>query len=218
MANTTNLDLVKPAGTDKALVSVINANSDKIDAFAGTTNQAISNLTGQQFSSFSAIPLTFRGACIVTSGSGVDPNSPYPTSTVYWWNVLQIGIYSRLTQIATQTFDGNWGKDELWIRSRHRDDTDITQGWSNWKQFALKSHIVSGKKIISFTNNTASFTDANVKANADIIIQQNRQAISRAWYIASCTSDGTVNVYAKRFDNEAYTEANVPIQYIAVNP
>lgn len=40
MANTTNLDLVKPAGTDKALVSVINANSDKIDAFAGTTNQA----------------------------------------------------------------------------------------------------------------------------------------------------------------------------------
>ena len=44
MANTTNLDLVKPAGTDKALVSVINANSDKIDAFAGTTNQALSTL------------------------------------------------------------------------------------------------------------------------------------------------------------------------------
>lgn len=43
MANTTNLDLVKPAGTDKALVSVINANSDKIDAFAGTTNQALAN-------------------------------------------------------------------------------------------------------------------------------------------------------------------------------
>jgi hypothetical protein len=45
MANTTNLDLVKPAGTDKALVSVINANSDKIDAFAGTTNQALSNVS-----------------------------------------------------------------------------------------------------------------------------------------------------------------------------
>lgn len=45
MANTTNLDLVKPAGTDKALVSVLNANSDKIDAFAGSTNQALGNLT-----------------------------------------------------------------------------------------------------------------------------------------------------------------------------
>lgn len=35
MANTTNIDLVKPAGTDHALVSVINSNSDKIDAEAG---------------------------------------------------------------------------------------------------------------------------------------------------------------------------------------
>ena len=35
MANTTNIDLVKPAGTDHALVSVINANSDKIDGEAG---------------------------------------------------------------------------------------------------------------------------------------------------------------------------------------
>ena len=35
MANTTNIDLVKPAGTDHALVSVLNANSDKIDAEAG---------------------------------------------------------------------------------------------------------------------------------------------------------------------------------------
>jgi hypothetical protein len=35
MANTTNIDLVKPAGTDHALISVINSNSDKIDAEAG---------------------------------------------------------------------------------------------------------------------------------------------------------------------------------------
>lgn len=38
MANTTNLDLVKPLGTDHALVSVINGNMDKIDAFAGGVN------------------------------------------------------------------------------------------------------------------------------------------------------------------------------------
>jgi len=45
MANTTNLNLVKPAGTDKALVSVLNSNSDKIDAWAGSTNQALSNVS-----------------------------------------------------------------------------------------------------------------------------------------------------------------------------
>ena len=42
MANTTNLDLVKPAGTDHALISVLNSNSDKIDAFAGQTNDSLS--------------------------------------------------------------------------------------------------------------------------------------------------------------------------------
>ncbi len=44
MANTANLDLVKPAGTDHALVSVLNQNSDKIDAFAGKTNAAMASV------------------------------------------------------------------------------------------------------------------------------------------------------------------------------
>ena len=35
MANTTNIDLVKPLGTDHALISVINSNYDKIDTEAG---------------------------------------------------------------------------------------------------------------------------------------------------------------------------------------
>ena len=35
MANTTNIDLVKPAGTDHALISALNSNFDKIDAEAG---------------------------------------------------------------------------------------------------------------------------------------------------------------------------------------
>ena len=44
MANTTNLDLVKPAGTDQALISVLNGNSDKIDQFAGDTNTSLVSL------------------------------------------------------------------------------------------------------------------------------------------------------------------------------
>lgn len=44
MANTPNLDLVKPAGTDKALVSVINSNSDKIDAGFGSLSDQIENI------------------------------------------------------------------------------------------------------------------------------------------------------------------------------
>ena len=41
MANTPYIDLVKPAGTDKALISVINANSDKIDSAVGGVQDAL---------------------------------------------------------------------------------------------------------------------------------------------------------------------------------
>lgn len=58
MANTTNLNMVKPAGTDHALISVINSNMDIIDGAVGalpsgttlqgeidSANQAIGNIT-----------------------------------------------------------------------------------------------------------------------------------------------------------------------------
>ena len=41
MANTPNINLAKPLGTDKALVSVLNDNSDKIDSFAGAAMDGI---------------------------------------------------------------------------------------------------------------------------------------------------------------------------------
>ena len=44
MANTQNLDLVKPIGTDHALVSDLNGNSDKIDAYAGKVNTGLDGL------------------------------------------------------------------------------------------------------------------------------------------------------------------------------
>ena len=47
MANTPNLDLVKPAGTDKALVSVINSNSDKIDAGFGSLSDQIETVNSK---------------------------------------------------------------------------------------------------------------------------------------------------------------------------
>lgn len=50
MANTTILNLVKPDYTDDADIEDINANSDKIDAFAGNT---IANIGGTDFSTSS---------------------------------------------------------------------------------------------------------------------------------------------------------------------
>ena len=47
MANTPFLDQVKPAGTDKALVSVINSNSDKIDTGVSTLSDQIGSMKGK---------------------------------------------------------------------------------------------------------------------------------------------------------------------------
>lgn len=44
MANTPNIDLVKPAGTDRALIATLNANSDKIDTAVGANQTAIGAL------------------------------------------------------------------------------------------------------------------------------------------------------------------------------
>lgn len=49
MANTPFLNLVKPADTDQALVSVINSNSDKIDEGYGALSDKIETDTGYQY-------------------------------------------------------------------------------------------------------------------------------------------------------------------------
>jgi len=62
MANTTNLNLVKPAGTDYALVSVINGNMDIIDSKVGAipaNESAQSQITAlnNQIGAFSFVQL-----------------------------------------------------------------------------------------------------------------------------------------------------------------
>lgn len=71
MANTTNLNMVKPAGTDHALISVINSNMDIIDGAVGalpsgstlqgeidSANTAITNLNTQMSSKIKVLTNT----------------------------------------------------------------------------------------------------------------------------------------------------------------
>ena len=68
MANTTNLNLVKPAGTDYALISTINDNMDKIDTFAGSTNQALGKLSTLQLITIGGVSSTSTKKVRVASG------------------------------------------------------------------------------------------------------------------------------------------------------
>lgn len=86
MANTTNLDLVKPLGTDHALISVINGNMDKVDAYAGKVNESLAGI--QDGLAIVAVGDTHAA---ITSGQFV---------YVKEHNTLPEGLYTASTNIA----------------------------------------------------------------------------------------------------------------------
>ena len=86
MANTTNLDLVKPLGTDHALISVINGNMDKVDAYAGKVNDSLAGV--QDGLAIVAVGDTHAA---ITSGQFV---------YVKEHNTLPEGLYTASTNIA----------------------------------------------------------------------------------------------------------------------
>ena len=86
MANTTNLDLVKPLGTDHALISVINSNMDKIDAYAGKTDDAIGGIAD--------------GLAIVTNGDTHVAITSGQFVYVRNHNTLSEGLYVATANIA----------------------------------------------------------------------------------------------------------------------
>lgn len=74
MANTTNLNMVKPAGTDHALISVINSNMDIIDGAVGalpsgstlqgeidSANTAIANINNPYRQTLTNVTITSDG-------------------------------------------------------------------------------------------------------------------------------------------------------------
>jgi len=103
MANTTNLDLVKPAGTDKAQISVINGNMDKIDAWAGTTNTAIGTYSLGSVASLSAFETALN-----TYISGLIQNDfrnivvEFSVASSPFTNARYIGTVSKTTSARAQ--------------------------------------------------------------------------------------------------------------------
>ena len=107
MANTTNLDLVKPLGTDHALISVINGNMDKVDAYAGKVNDSLAGV--QDGLAIVAVGDTHAA---ITSGQFV---------YVKEHNTLPEGLYTASANIAANgalstsnlTADSNGGLNAL---------------------------------------------------------------------------------------------------------
>lgn len=204
MANTPNIDLVKPAGTDHALVSVLNANSDKIDNFAGSTNQAISK---HELGSFTT-DANFDAAIISAIGSITINTPPYWisithsfTSTKFNWAVYEgyilkgAGASARAAIVLTSGTDFIYGS---------YDGTNIT--WINQtKQSVIMSQTITvttgaggGVQLSNFTNyNSTTDTPLYVviaTTNADVYtVFSETSAGKPGWFTAKNTAGNVVN-------------------------
>ena len=156
MANTPFLDLVKPAGTDKALVSVINSNSDKIDTGVSTLSDQIGQFQGIEIAASTDLnSLTTPGNYYSPSSTRSATLSNSPTSS----NPFALSVYKVGTNIAQ--------------RAQYPSAAVFTRGkngstWSAWSRAATEDQIdtlnnaaaLCTKAEIIGANSSATFTPA----------------------------------------------------------
>jgi len=113
------------SGASAAPLSIGSGGTQASNTAGARTNLSVPYTSRGIFvNSFSEIP-TEEGFYTVTY-SGTDVNAPLQTSWPWWWNVIQIGMSTRLTQIA---FCPYRERDCAFMRVKH-DDT-----WYGWFKF-----------------------------------------------------------------------------------
>lgn len=91
------------------------------EAIAQKMAKAMHDAQNAYTASFDAIPEKAGWYNIVYTGS--DTNAPVTTNAPWWWDVLQIGSYSRRVQIAFNCFRD---RNIVWFRVKHDDN------WYGW--------------------------------------------------------------------------------------
>ena len=137
MANTPFLDLVKPAGTDHALVSVINSNSDKIDTGVSTLSEQIGiyEFGTKTLSEFESALNTYVNNNMSNGQTKSISVSISPASSPFGAN-LYMGDVKKLNSTRTR------------VELRRATSIDTVTGAANngawtWEVLATKSEVVS---------------------------------------------------------------------------
>lgn len=127
MANTPFLDLVKPAGTDRALVSVINSNSDKIDTGVSTLSEQIGNMVAQAYGDWKSAAVGYTKAFRYEGQSTTDYDIP---------NGYVIVTVTKQSTARGVAIAQRWNGNQIWINRLH--DT-----WQGWVELAQNPYIPS---------------------------------------------------------------------------
>lgn len=110
--------------TDADTIPIPHGGTNATTAAGARENLDVLYTPNDFYSSFASLP-NEHGIYMV-SYSKADPDAPIKTSEAWWWNVIQIGILTRYTQIATCPFRY---RECIFIRHRHDNN------WTEWVQF-----------------------------------------------------------------------------------
>lgn len=167
MANTTNLNLEKPIGTDQALVSVINSNMDKIDTFAGSTNQALLKLRKGAFCTTAAEVLSALDDAVSSDGNTVISISNSSKNDIFTASSNQTIVVVYLNEESVRWDDHPYfimqSENGLWTGRIGKQ----SGAWAVQEiyKFALKSEIENLFYEITYDTTTSSTGAVNISAN-----------------------------------------------------
>lgn len=199
MANTTNLNMVKPAGTDHALISVINSNMDIIDGAVGalpsgstlqgeidSANTAIGNLKGS-YNVGSDTLANIQSAIYTLVGdmeNGEQKNITFTISTAAtpFSASTYIGELLRLsrTRFRVEVGDATYGTSKIF--GRYKDGT-----WY-WGIVAMKSGLINVVELTgtmpSSVNTLAKIADfpSGYSENSSFIVGYIARHTNNTWY------------------------------------
>lgn len=142
MANTPFLDLVKPAGTDRALVSVINSNSDKIDGGVSTLSEQIAHVAiANEYTTVLAAINAYRTTkklpfTIQKRGDGAYTDLPSGVNNVCEWCAICYGSDQRVTVQLTIFTSGSSNNGKTFTANIYNGAYIF-----NWEQLVTKSEL-----------------------------------------------------------------------------
>ena len=165
MANTPFLDLVKPAGTDRALVSVINSNSDKIDGGVSTISEQIGNVNKWIQSALSNNYDTVFTELSDANSFRYDLMSSSATSAPT--NAVAV-CFTTKRKTSSVTLGSQMAIDVVG-RSYIRNYTSDTGTWSAWQRLVTADQIAKSHEDLTITSKAANTGTAYALIAGEIV-------------------------------------------------
>lgn len=193
MANTTNLNMVKPAGTDHALISVINSNMDIIDGAVGalpsgttlqgeidSANTAIGALQGFEsvtdWNSFKPTNASTASRRQGVSSGGTATGSPFSGDSASFFGYVE-GTSTYCTQHLTcQYANTATNYNRSFVRSC------LGGTWTAWKELTKTWHRINsttGANAITYDNYKSKSLDLTEYDDVIIRVQDSSASPAR---------------------------------------